>query len=73
MCDCEVCKYGRLVEENLANLPETQKAFFEDMYERLCFKEDSCARYKSILDGSWPYAKGILTNALSRCEGGDND
>ena len=51
MCECEVCKYGRLVEENLAGLPEPQKAFFEDMYERLCNAEDDAAWNKAKLEG----------------------
>lgn len=54
MCECVVCKYGRLVQENLANLPVTQKAFFEDMYERLCHAEDDVAYYKARLNGAWP-------------------
>ena len=54
MCDCEVCKYGRLVQENLDNLPEPQRIFFEDMYERLCHAEDDVAYYKARLDGTWP-------------------
>lgn len=67
MCDCEVCKYGRLVEENLANLPEPQKTFFEDMYERLVYVEDDIAYRLAILDGKWPNARDILTRALERC------
>lgn len=67
MCECEVCKYGRLVQENLANLPEPQRVFFEDMYERLCNTENDLAVQNSILDGKWPSAKSMLLNALSKC------
>ena len=54
MCECEVCKYGRLVQENLANLPEPQRAFFDNMYERLCHAEDDAAYYRAKLNGDWP-------------------
>jgi hypothetical protein len=69
MCECEVCKYGRLVEENLEGLPSHQKEFFADMYERLCSAEFDTSYYRAILDGSWPSAKSILANALTKCEG----
>lgn len=67
MCECEVCKYGRLVEVNLAYLPEPQRVFFEDMYERLCYAEEGISRFTAIHNGTWPYAKNILTHALSKC------
>jgi hypothetical protein len=66
MCECEVCKYGRLVEENLTGLPEAQKIFFEDMYNRLCNTENDLAVSSSILNGSWPTAKFFLTRALEK-------
>jgi hypothetical protein len=72
MCECEVCKYGRLVEENLASLPVTQKAFFEDMYDRLCNTKNDLHVRSAILDGSWPSAKSILTNSLTKCRDEDN-
>lgn len=71
MCECEVCKYGRLVEENLANLSETQKVFFEDMYERMCYAEQDVSYYKAILAGTWPNAKRLLTRALYKCRDED--
>lgn len=54
MCECEVCKYGRLVMANLTDLPEPQKMFFENMYERLCHAENDVAYYKAKLNGDWP-------------------
>lgn len=67
MCECAVCKYGRLVQENLANLPEPQKVFFEDMYERMCYAEQDVSYYKAVLVGTWPNAKKLLTRALYKC------
>ena len=72
MCECEVCKYGRLVQENLGNLPETQKVFFEDMYERMCYAEQDVSYYKAVLAGTWPNAKKLLTRALYRCRTEDD-
>lgn len=68
MCDCKVCKYGRLVEDNLADLPSPQKEFFEDMYERLCSTENDLDVCNAILDGSWPNADSILRHALTKCK-----
>lgn len=73
MCDCDVCVYGRLVEENLAGLPILQKEFFEEMYDRLCSAENDLDVCNAILDGSWPSAKSILTFALGKCKDEDND
>lgn len=72
MCECEVCKYGRLVQENLANLPETQKSFFENMYERMCYAEQDVSYYKAVLAGTWPNAKKLLTRALYKCRTEDD-
>jgi len=72
MCECEVCKYGRLVEENLMSLPATQKAFFEDMYDRLCNTENDLHVCNAILNGSWPSAKSILINAMSKLKDEDD-
>lgn len=38
-CECRVCRYSREVDEHLAALPEPHRAFFADMYERLCHAE----------------------------------
>ena len=73
MCECEVCKYGRHVEENLASLPADQKAFFEDMYERMSYSEENVSYYKAVLAGTWPNAKKLLTRALYRCKDKDDE
>ena len=72
MCECAVCKYGRLVQENLANLPEPLKVFFEDMYERMCYAEQDVSYYKAVLAGTWPNAKKLLTRALYKCRTEDD-
>lgn len=72
-CECEVCKYGRLVEKNLAGLSESQQEFFEDMYDRLCNAENHVSYYKAVLAGTWPNAKKLLTKALYRCKDKDDD
>jgi len=66
-CECEVCKYGKLVWKNLDGMTPEQREFFEDMYLRLCHVENDVAYYKSILDGNWPNARGILQHALTKC------
>lgn len=38
-CECRVCLYAAEVEANLAMLDERPRAFFEEMYSRLCHAE----------------------------------
>lgn len=66
-CECRVCEYGRLFQKNLDELSDSQREFWLDMYDNLAFAEDEVAYYKSILDGKWPNARGILQHALTKC------
>lgn len=42
-CECAVCQYYREYEQHIAQLTGDTKAFFEDMYERLCIAETDAA------------------------------
>ncbi len=65
MCNCRVCTYGREVQEQLAKLPDEQRTFFEDMYDRLIGEEDQSNYYQAIVDGSWPQSEEILARYRS--------
>lgn len=62
-CDCETCKYLAEFQTRLNAIPEEHRAFFDDLmqrYEGACTDRDVNA---SILDGSWPSAKGYIEHA----------
>ena len=48
MCECRVCTYGKKVNYNLSKIPEDQKNFFMDMYNRLCNSENDYEYLKFI-------------------------
>jgi hypothetical protein len=66
MCDYEICRYGGEVAKNLDALNPVQKAFFTDLYERMCSAGADPNYYRAILDGSWPSARKILHNSLDK-------
>ncbi|MBW2106611.1 MAG: hypothetical protein JRI26_11490 [Deltaproteobacteria bacterium] len=59
-CECKVCEYGKLVEQNINILPEPQRKFFNDMYSNLAHAEEDRDYYKAIVKGTWPNADGII-------------
>lgn len=42
-CECAVCTYYKEYEKHIEQLSGETKAFFEDMYERLCLAENDAA------------------------------
>lgn len=50
MCDCKVCRYGAEVDAHLAAIPEEHRAFFANMYERLCMAEMDVDWYRAKVE-----------------------
>jgi len=43
-CMCKVCVYGREVRAHIDKVRgKKNRAFFTDLYDRMCYFEDSCA------------------------------
>lgn len=49
-CECAVCRYAKEVEAHLGAIPEPHRAFFQDMYERLCSTEEDCDYFRMKID-----------------------
>lgn len=65
MCDCDVCVYGRKVMERIRALPEADREFFENLYERYCNESMDRDYYLAIVTNAWPRADEILARYRS--------
>lgn len=59
-CTCRVCERHRSIVAHLANIPETERPFFEDLVSELEHAEMDRDHLQAILDGSWPNAEEVL-------------
>ena len=64
-CNCEFCQESSRMRRIVSRLPADDAKWLTEFYNKhlnICMDAD----YNSaILDGSWPSAKMILTNALT--------
>lgn len=60
MCECAVCKRYKGFCEQVATLPETQRAYFEAMYEHLVEVEMDLDYYRAVVRNEWPSAERVL-------------
>ena len=60
-CECEVCYFSRLVNEQIQKLedPEAQN-FFLNLYDMVVHAEMDRDYYKAIVEGVWPNADEII-------------
>ena len=58
----ELCTRSIQVRAALDKIPESERAFWTDIYNHLCNVECDRDYYKAIVDGSWPSADEILSN-----------
>lgn len=59
-CKCDICNRGRAVRDRLALLPESERSFWENIYDDVLHLELDLGYYKSIVDGSWPGADEVI-------------
>ena len=64
-CECDMCVYGREVQSQLSELTESQREFFEDMYDRLMGESMDRNYYQAIVNGTWPSSEEILASYRS--------
>ncbi len=67
-CYCDLCHRGRSFNVHLANIPETEKPYFEALYENLLEVEFDLEYHKVVLEGDWPSAIEVLETALRRAK-----
>jgi hypothetical protein len=73
-CDCKSCQRLRFINEAIASRdPDRLIALVQDQLVTITVLEMDDAYHNSILDGSWPSAKEILTDALALAEKVNHD
>lgn len=60
MCECALCKRNLAVVEQLKALPDSQRKFWEEMYDILLHTELDLDWNQAIVNGSWPDADRII-------------
>jgi hypothetical protein len=55
--------YGREVQDHLSKIPESERKFFEDLYEKMCNIDMDLNHTRCIIDGSWPTADDYIYGA----------
>lgn len=64
-CHCEFCKrYQRFQNAMNSNDRSKIKAMCKELHNSLCCAEEDLSWHRSVLDGSWPNAIGILNRSL---------
>lgn len=67
-CECAVCQNNRAHAKHLLNIPESERPFFENVYDDLLNTKFDLDYYKAIMDGSWPSSVSILEEAIKRAK-----
>lgn len=62
VCECELCVRTKKFRASLEKIPESERAFWTDLYDHLFHVEVDRDYYKSIVEGSWPNADEVISN-----------
>ena len=65
VCDCNFCKRNQQFKEALGRVPEQDKKFWENFYEKLFYTEDNLNYYKALVCGCWPESDKTIHNFRS--------
>lgn len=73
-CTCRICEEIKKVNAVIDSRdPDQLIALVRDLFTRVANLEQDNDYYECILNGSWPSAKMILENALSKIPKEEND
>lgn len=67
-CNCDVCNNNRSHDAHIQMIPESERQFFEMIYDQLLNTQFDNEYYKAIMEGSWPSAVPILERALANAK-----
>ena len=62
VCECELCIRTKKFIAALEKIPESERAFWTDIFDLLGNVECDRDYYKAIVEGSWPSADEVISN-----------
>lgn len=66
MCNCDVCKDISIFHTHLAQIPESEREYFDSLYERILELEMDNDYYRCLVDGTWPEADRVIATRRAR-------
>ncbi len=65
-CTCDTCKRAVEVQQRLAKLPESERAFWESLFLQLEMVEIENGINEAIISNDWPNADKLIERASKK-------